>query len=336
MSARIFRQLAAFGLCILPLSALSQVPSINSAAAPPAISWHTANAITIPFEYFQQHIYISIAINGKPGFIFMLDSGANRNVLNLRTARQLGIELPTLGQSSNIGFGSARIYVGPLVNVNAEIDSIPVAHTMAVLDLNRFEQHFHHPTDGMLGYSFFRRFVVRLDFQKKLITLSPPEKYRYRGPGMRVRLKPSRNFIEMPVTVVSNRYINHEIDVVVDTGSNVTLVLYEHFVHPLDLQSSYEHAQTGLAFGLNGYYPIKIGIIDSLQLGMVETRTLDMDYLRDVEQIGPEKTLPGAIGNGILQSFRAIVFDVPQRNIFLEITPPPWEPGVQRSETFGP
>lgn len=336
MSVPIFRHLAAFGLCILPVSVLAQIHNLNSAAAPPKISWHTANAVTIPFEYFQQHIYISIAINGKPGFIFMLDSGANRNVLNLRTARQLGIKLPALGQSSDVGFGSGRIYVGPLVNVDAEIDSIPVAHEMAVMDINRFEQHFHHPTDGMLGYPFFRRFVVRLDFQKKLITLLPPQKYHYRGSGIRLRLKPSRNFIEMPVTVVSNRYVNHEIDLVIDTGSNVTLALYEHFVQSLDLESSYEHAQAALAFGLNGYYPVKIGTIDSLQLGMAETRNLGVEYLQDVEQIGPEKTLPGAIGNGMLQSFRAIVFDVPQRNVYLEITLPPWQPGVQRSETFSP
>ncbi len=337
MAARLWFKFAASTLCILAQQVQAQTTKENPAPAiPPAIFWHTAGAITVPFEYFQQHIYVAVSINGKPGYIFMLDTGANRNVLNLRTARQLGMKLDSLDQASDIGFGQGRIYVGPEVDVNAEIDSIPVAHAMAVLDLNRFEQHFHHPTDGMLGYPFLRRFVVKLDFQRKLLTLIPPDKYRYRGLGVSLRLKPSRNFVEMPVTVVSSRYVNREIDVVVDTGSNVTLILYERFVHMLGLESSYQHSQPGKAYGLNGYYPVKLGSIDSLQLGNAETRNLPMEYLQDEEEVGPERNLPGAIGNGILQSFRTVIFDVPQRRVILEITPPPWQPGVQRSETFGP
>ena len=139
---------------------------------------------------------------------------------------------------------------------------------------------------------------------------------------MPVRLRASRNFVEIPVTVGSNRYNKNEIDVVVDTGSSATMVLFRRFLHRLGLEGSYLRSVSGEAYGLNGYYPVRLGNIDSLQIGGAETRKPSVQYLEDREQIGPEKDLPGAIGNGILQSFRAIVFDVPRRRMYLELKPP--------------
>ena len=58
-----------------------------------------------------------------------------------------------LQQEKHIGFGDAPVYVAPEERINAT-RSIQAAQEMAVIDLNRFEQHFGHPTDGMLGYPF--------------------------------------------------------------------------------------------------------------------------------------------------------------------------------------
>jgi predicted aspartyl protease len=307
----------------------------QATAATPAISWHTAGEIVLPFEYFRQHIYVTASINGKPGFIFMLDSGANRNILNLRSALQLGIK-PRMAQEKDIGFGEGRTYVGPEESVDVAIGSILVAHGMSVMDLNKFEQHFHHPTDGLLGYPFFRQFVVKIDFQRKLLTLLSANAFSYHGLGIKIPLRPSKNFAVMPVTVGSAKYTHHPINVVVDTGSNVTLALYERFVHSLDLASSLSHAQSGEAYGLNGYYPVALGTIDSFQIGSAETHNLAVNYMRNDDQVGSERNIPGAIGNGILQSFQVVIFDVPHRRMIFELKPPPWQPGVERTETIEP
>src|SRR5665213_3784524 len=135
MATGILLKLFASSLCLLAQQAVPGNPKQeNAVTAPhPIISWHSAGAITIPFEYFRQHIYVTLSINGKSGFIFMLDSGANRNVLNLRTSRRLGLQPQTLNAAKDIGFGDGRIYVGPEENVDAEISSVPIAHAMAVM-----------------------------------------------------------------------------------------------------------------------------------------------------------------------------------------------------------
>lgn len=326
---------AALFLLPRPAAAWLAKPTSTSAAFL-SISAHPTGEVTVPFEYFKQHIYVTVTLQGRPGFIFMLDSGASKNILNLRTSQQLGMKPGSMRPEGHIGFGYERIYVAPEENLNAELDNIRVAHAMSVMDLNKFERHFSHPTDGMLGEPFFRHFVVKLDFEKKLLSILPADTYSYRGLGTKIPLRTDRDFIVIPVTVGSSRYKNHVVDVGVDTGSNVTLVVYEKFVRGLDLQSSLLHAVPGQAFGLNGYYPVKHGIVDSLQIGNAGTRNLTVDYLDQSEDIGPEQNIPGAIGNGILQSFQTVIFDLPHHRMIFEVKPPPWQPGVTRMTTVEP
>ncbi len=321
MATRRFLTFLALSLWLLPLRGNSTTQ--NSAAAPPAISWHTTGEITLPFEYFQQHIYVTVSLNGRPGFVFMLDSGANRNILNLRTARQLGMKAQHLMQKKDIGFGNGLIYVAPESSVQASIDSVPIARTMSVMDLNLFERHFSHPTDGMLGYPFFEQFVVKLDFERKLLILLPVENFSYRGLGIRIPLKPSKDFVVMPVTVGNDASIFSKINVVVDSGSNMVLMLYERFGSQLKLEGSLTHAQPDQGFGLDGYYPMKRGTVHVFRIGDAEARNVNVNFLEKDQELGPARHIPGAIGNGILQSFQAVIFDVPQHQIIFELKPQP-------------
>jgi hypothetical protein len=334
MRGRVWLTLAAM-LCVLPQAdpsrTLQRKPNEAIALRP---SKRSVAGITVPFEYFRRHIYVNISLQGKPGYSFMLDSGANRNILNLRTSKQLGIQPNSLQQERNVGFGDSPVYVAPEERINAAIGTTPVAQEMAVIDLNRFEQHFGHPTDGMLGYPFFRRFVVKLDFQKKLLTLIPTDQYVYRGSGVQVLLKPSRDFVITPITLGSDRLVRYSVDMAVDTGSDATMMLYDQFVHPLELENSRQHSVAGVAFGLNGFYPVALGSIYSFYIGDAETHNVAVDYLAENQTVAAERKLPGAIGNGILQNFSDVIFDVPQGRMFLELKPPPLTPGTTRTVRY--
>ncbi|MGB8479413.1 MAG: aspartyl protease family protein [Acidobacteriaceae bacterium] len=334
MRRRVIFTLAAM-LCALPHADPARTSQPES--KPPLTPRHSkapAAGIMVPFEYFRRHIYVTVSLQGKPGFAFMLDSGANRNILNLRTSKLLGMQPLKLQQEKNVGFGDAPVYVAPEERINATIGSIQVAQVMAVIDLNRFEQHFGHPTDGMLGYPFLRNFVVKVDFQKKLLTLFPRDGYIYRGPGVEIALKPSRDFVITPITLGSDRLVRYRVDIAVDTGSDATMMLYDQYVRQLELVDSRQHSVSGLAFGLNGFYPVALGSIDSFYIGDAETHNVAVDYLAENQTAAAEQKLPGAIGNGILQNFRAVIFDVPQGRMFLELKPPPLTPGTTRTVRY--
>ncbi|MFZ0519052.1 MAG: retropepsin-like aspartic protease [Acidobacteriaceae bacterium] len=334
MRGRVCLMLAAM-LCVMPHADPSR--TLQPKPKPPLALRHSkgqAAGITVPFEYFRRHIYVTVSLQGKPGFIFMLDSGANRNILNLRTSKLLGMQPIKLQQEKNVGFGDAPVYVAPEERINAMIGTTQVAQVMAVIDLNRFEQHFGHQTDGMLGYPFLRNFVVKVDFQKKLLTLFPRDGYVYRGSGVEVALKPSGDFVITPITLGSDRLVRYSVDLAVDTGSDATMMLYDQYVRQLELVNSRQHSVSGLAFGLNGFYPVALGSINSFYIGDAETHNVAVDYLAENETAEAEQKLPGAIGNGILQNFNAVIFDVPQERMFLELKPPPLTTSTTRTVRY--
>ncbi|MHB1937894.1 MAG: hypothetical protein ACYCOR_15080 [Acidobacteriaceae bacterium] len=334
MMRRIFLALAAM-LCLLSQNAPARNAQSNSApAATMSQSKHSTDGITVPFEYFRRHIYVTVSLQGKSGFIFMVDSGANRDILSLRTSRQLGMQPRSLQQEKNIGFGDAPVYIAPEEDVNAAIGSAAVAHAMAVIDLSKVEEHFGHRADGILGYPFFRRFVVKLDYQRKLLSIFPADRYFYAGSGVRIALKPSNDFVILPVMLGSDRWHHHQIHVAVDTGSDTTMMVYDQFVRSLDLEVSRQQAVAAFALGLNGYYPVALGNIDSFLIGNEETHRLPVDYLAEDKEAASKRSFIGAIGNGILQNFRAVIFDVPHERMIFELKPPPLTPGTTRTVRY--
>ena len=324
-------------LCVLPQADPARPAQANSVAETGwAQSKDSIAGVTVAFEYFKQHIYVPVSVQGQPGFVFMLDSGASKNVLNLRTARQLGIHPGPMETEKSVGFGYERIYVAPEEDLDVEMGGLPAAHKLSVVDLNKFETHFSHATDGMLGYPFFLHHVVKLDFQTRLVSIYPADHYVYRGFGIKIPLAPGKGSIVIPVTLGSERHKAHPVHVIVDTGSNVTLLLYKNFLRSLELENGLRQSVPAQAFGLNGYYRIQRGTVGSLQIGDVETRHPTVDYLERNEDLSPNPTVPGAIGNGVLHGFRTVIFDVPHRRMIFELPAVPPALTVVLKETMEP
>ncbi len=325
----------------IPGQPIQQSPSAESAQKLPIApaqsvsSRGTATDITVPFEYFKRHIYIRVSVDGTPGLLFMLDSGANKNILNLRTARQLGMHPEKIARESNVGFAAGRISVGGVKTVRARIDSTDIADDMTVMDLTPFERRFGHATDGMLGSPFLKRFTARVDFQKKLLTLFPADRYAYHGSGESVRISGRSSSIVIPVILSGSEYDSHPAQMEVDTGSNATLSVYRHCVHRLHLEQSILQARLGLGYGVNGDFSNTQGAIDSLGIGRVETYNLPVDYFEPAEPIHPKCEVAGSMGNGVLQSFKAVIFDVPHDRIIFEMNTQPVQLGAMQNENLG-
>lgn len=324
----------------IPSQPFQQSPPAESAQKLPVApaqsvsSKGTATDVTVPFEYFKRHIYIRVSVDGTPGLLFMLDSGANENILNLRTARQLGMHPENIARESNVGFAAGRVSIGGVKTVRASINSTDIANRMTVMDLTPFEQRFGHPTDGMLGSPFLKRFTVKVDFQKKLLTLFPADRYAYHGSGESVRLSGKSSSIVIPVILSGSEYDSHSAQMEIDTGSNATLSVYRHCVHRLHLEQSILQARLGLAYDVNGDFSNTQGAIDSLGIGRAETYNLPVDYFEPAEAVHPKCEVAGSMGNGVLQSFKAVIFDVSHDRIIFEMNNRPVQLGAIQNENL--
>lgn len=306
--------LLALSATLLPLSTPRQH------IAPLVVPKHFA-PVVVPFEYYNRHIFVTLTLDGHPGMVFLLDSGTNKNILNLRTSEELGLKPVSVRQAKGLGLGSGKVKIAAAKDIDAKIGNIQVANIMAVVDLRGLETHFGHREDGILGFPFLQRFVVVLDFTKDEMTLLPSKRYSYRGSGDMLYLSHRSKSATIPIVLNAEGRGEHRANVEIDTGSDVTLLLYSHYVRGAHLEEAFLSQPMREAYGLGGYFPMQVGLVQSMSMGHTQASHL---YIFRMERDHPntlEKDCVGMIGTSFLQQFQKIVFDIPGNRIILELRP---------------
>ena len=276
--------------------------------------------VTVPFDYFNRHIFITLTLNGTPGMVFLLDSGTNCNVLSMNSAAGMGLQMVSVQQEKGLGLGSGKVHVAAAKDIDARIGDIQVANLMAVVDLKELEARFGHRIDGILGFPFLQNFVVEVDFNQHLLTLRPSKKYSYRGPGETLYLTSRSTATSIPVMLATEDHMQRQIKVEIDTGSDVTLLLYPHYVHGAHLEGIFPAKAQQQAYGLGGYFAMQYGVLNSLLMGRTEASHLTVFKLLS-DPIITHTGFAGVIGTSLLDQFRKVVFDVPRGHIIFELNP---------------
>ena len=276
--------------------------------------------VTVPFDYFNRHIFVTLTLNGSPGMNFLLDSGTNCNILSMTTATAMGLQLVSIQQKKGLGLGSGKVNIAAAKDIDARIGNIQIANLMAVVDLTALEQRFGHHIDGILGFPVLQNFVVQLDFNRHLLTLMPSKKYSYRGTGDLLYLTSGSKATSIPVMLGTLDHRQRQIKVEVDTGSDVTLLLYPQFVHGAHLEGIFPPKAQELAYGLGGYFDMQYGVLSTLLMGRTQASNLTVFKLLS-EPLVSRTGFAGVIGTSLLDQFGKVIFDVPRGHIIFEMNP---------------
>ncbi|MHB1937893.1 MAG: aspartyl protease family protein [Acidobacteriaceae bacterium] len=276
--------------------------------------------VTVPFDYFNRHIFIKVTLNGTPGMVFLLDSGTNSNILSMSTAAAMGLKPVSIQQEKGLGLGSGKVYVAAAKDIDARIGGVQIANLMAVVDLKDLEQRFGHRIDGILGFPLLQHFVVELDFEKHVLTLMPSKRYTYRGPGDTLFLTSRSTATSIPVMLGTVDHMQRQVKVEIDTGSDVTLLLYPHYVHGAHLEGIFLSKEQQQAYGLGGYFLMQYGVLNSLLMGRTEASHLTIFKLQS-DRVASRAGFAGVIGTSLLDQFNKVVFDVPRGHVIFELKP---------------
>ncbi|HVP38922.1 MAG TPA: retropepsin-like aspartic protease [Candidatus Saccharimonadales bacterium] len=134
-----------------------------------------ADSAEVPFELWGDHLVVLAESHRQEGLPFLLDTGAEATHLDagLAAAWRMTGEVPLQVQ------GTAGSQAGALVALDTL--SLPGVALLnqRVVALNLAElRPDGRPLAGVLGYDFFSRFVVRLDFERRVMTLYDPARDR--------------------------------------------------------------------------------------------------------------------------------------------------------------
>jgi len=265
----------------------------------------------IPISLKGAHILTSVRVNGRGPYTFFLDTGAGASCLNAALAESLG--LPSAGAVEARGVSGSTTVSYVRVDSLAIGGATLLSQTLVALPLEEIGTLMEASIDGILGYDFFSRFAVRIDYEKKIVSLAAPDAFT-----------PPAGVEPLPITLESNvpavrGVVNGRHDGLfrIDTGSGSSLDLHGPFVaeHRL-LETARRVAHRPFA-GVGGVVVSAVARLDTFAIGPYVMRDLVTGHSEVTEGVFASTSYAGNIGGGVLRRF-TVTLDYEGKRIFLE------------------
>lgn len=295
------------------------------------------SALKIPFDLYNNHIYIQVSVNGSKPLSFLFDTGAP-HLIDIKQAKALGLKLKFLGQSDGVGEGTVdayssngisfnlpgvslsgqRVAVIPLEGVSACASEVVVDERGNLRKCEPNEQRCQkRVVDGVLGHDFFKRFVVEIDYETRLINLYAPGNYKYQGTGesLPLEVKEPHIFVQGRLSFPGRGALNGRF--LVDTGGAHSLILTSPFVEINGLLPLASESTRFPVCGIGGHAEILLGKLSALQLGNIKISDPVTGFSRAQNGALAEGSYDGNIGAGILRHFK-LIFDYSRSRMIME------------------
>lgn len=277
----------------------------------------------LPFELNGNQIFLRVRVNGSEPLWFGLDTGASATVISTTTAEALGLKMEGSGRTTGAG---GQVQSSTVRGVRLDIGSARLEGLDAMtLALTSIENASGHRMDGILGFEFFRRYVVELDYERLLINLYEPAGFVYAGRGESLPLTFALNhpYVHAKVAMPGREPVEGKF--VLDTGSNFPLILLDSFVREKRLNESLTKTLKVTGRGVGGEVAMPVGRTGRLMLGSFSLE----QPVTSFPQTGwfAREGAAGNIGSAVLRRFK-VTFDYSRSRMFLEpnrLYPEPFE-----------
>jgi hypothetical protein len=172
---------------------------------------------------------------------------------------------------------------------------------------------------GILGYELFSRYVVKIDYDAKILTLMTPQKF-----------KPSKRFTRLPITVEDTKpYYVAEVRINDTTSISAKLMVDTGASHGLFLDTDSnskivvpeKNVECIIGRGLAGLITGRTARINSLRIGKYEINDMIANFpdgqgIKDTLRSG-RVYRNGSLGGEVLSRFQ-VIFDFPREKIYLK------------------
>ena len=268
----------------------------------------------LPFRFVNNHIYVDAKLNGRR-FALLVDTGA-ANVITPTAMRAL--RLGSVGDAEVKGAGEFTERAAFTRIATVGLGDVRLRNQLfAVVALEKLGEVEGVPFHGILGYELFKRFVVRIDYAARTMTLTDVDAWAKRGgAGVAVPF-----VFNGTVPEVEGEIGGVAATFDVDTGSRASVGLNSPFVQKHALRARFKpsiDAVTG--WGLGGPTRGTVARVNRVRLGSVGVPDVIVDM--SLQRLGAlTNTAPaGSIGSGLLQRFVA-TFDYSRQRIYLLAQP---------------
>jgi predicted aspartyl protease len=285
------------------------------------------NKARIPIEINNNLVVIPVVVNGQLPLKFILDTGVRTAILTEKVFSDI-LNLTYSRKYSVGGPGGQRIVQAYVTN-NVTLDLPPgihgEGHAMLVLEEDYLELRNYLGVDvhGIVGYELFSRFIVSIDYEKKELILTRPDKFKLRGKytTVPITIEDTKPYVRTVVTMHDSSRVR--VKLLIDSGASHGLILEPDSNDTLAVPPT--HISSIIGRGLGGVITGQIGRIRSLELGKFEVEDVIANFPDPnsyMDTLKTSRVVPrnGAIGGEILSRFR-VIFNFPHEKMYIKKNP---------------
>lgn len=267
--------------------------------------------------HFRQLTGGVMLINAKLGNVpdtlnFILDTGSGGISLDSTTCEEFRIPHSPSGRTIN-GIAGIR-EVDFAQNHELLLPGLKVEGLdFYINDYEILSEVYGEKIDGIIGYSFLSRYIVKVNVDSLMIEVYSPGEIKYPPHGY--LLHPLFTTLPIqPLKITDARKIFGSF--YIDTGAGLSLLLSEDFVRDSAVFKKKRKLLITQAEGLGGKKRMKITIVRQVKFGPYIFKRVPAYILDDKYNVTSYPYLGGLIGNEILKKFN-IVFNYPKKEIHL-------------------
>lgn len=270
------------------------------------------NSDKIKFKLINNLIIIPVKINGVE-LSFILDTGVSKpilfNIFNINETLKINnaekIEIRGLGEGEPVEALRSRnnvIEIGDALNINQDL------YVVYNSKLN-FAPKLGFPIHGIIGYDFFKDFVVEIHYSSKTIKIHENETYTY---------KKCKNCESLPLYFYNKKpYVNVQVTIddkeipvklLIDSGGSDSLWLFEDA--SLGLTANDKNFMDFLGHGLNGSVYGKRTRLDAFSIKSFRLENVNVAFpdSSSISFAKHHKDRNGSLAGNVLKRFN-VVFD---------------------------
>jgi hypothetical protein len=269
-----------------------------------------AKQAQVPFRLINNHIYADVAVNGKGPLLFIFDTGGH-DILTPATAKALGVKVE--GAAPGTGAGTKVVNFGfAKVNSLKIGDATFSGQLFGVLDFEP-DNVEGVAIEGMVGFDVFKRFVTRIDYGAKTLTLIEPAAF---NPGDAGTPVPFVFDGSIPEVKGSFEGLSGEFDI--DTGSRAGLTLTKPFAERNNLRATHSKGVDAVdGWGVGGASTAYVTRGKELTLGTIKVPGIVTALATQSKGAFAAASYQGNVGAGILKRY-IVTFDYGHQIMYLK------------------
>ncbi|WP_170152893.1 aspartyl protease family protein [Ulvibacter antarcticus] len=273
----------------------------------------------IVFELINNLVIVPVELNGEK-LSFLLDTGVNATILfgvtqadSIRVNDIKPVKLRGLGGGEGV---EAYVSRNNIITLGQATDRSHSIYIIFDKTLN-FSPRMGVPIHGILGYDFFKKFIVKVDYIGKKITFYDPSADRPRiGRAFQsfdLNFRKNKPYVDFDVSLAQKQ---KTATLLVDSGSSDALWLFDEEHSIIEVPKNYFSDFLGL--GLSGHIYGKRSKIEKMDIGRFQLSEVNVAFPNKaaLEDVVLVEGRDGSLGGDVLKRF-TVIFDYPSRKMYL-------------------